>query len=425
MNQVFVRSEQLADKIHDIKLYISEWKVLFSLDGRMNENDIAGFLESDLQEVQKALDKLQGMGLVLPEGGEVPVTETGESEEEPVEFQDETLSAFEEVKEETELAEESAFEESELQEFSEPEKMPDLPEDQDLSFQTEEESESEELTAPEEFAQEAGDEFSQLTPDEESEGFEELKIEEPAEESEEGSEQDLDSLINDLLKEESVSDQEGGGPKILDEEEMAQWSEEQIQPESTPSPTEQEEIEIPEDISEAEPETDLKMESDLVEEETIAPPEEDLSLPEQDDLPEVQAEESDQEAAEVTPHPAAEDQKTILVVDDSIVIRKMVEIALENESYNVISVGTGKEAFSYLDSENPDLVILDIMLPDVNGLDILKAIKARTEIPVVMLSAKDTPKETSQAKELGADDFIPKPFRDEELVGKIHELIGE
>ena len=65
------------------------------------------------------------------------------------------------------------------------------------------------------------------------------------------------------------------------------------------------------------------------------------------------------------------------------------------------------------------------MLPDVNGLDILKVIKTKKSIPVVMLSAKDTPKETAKAKELGADDFIPKPFRDEELVNKIHELIGQ
>ena len=63
------------------------------------------------------------------------------------------------------------------------------------------------------------------------------------------------------------------------------------------------------------------------------------------------------------------------------------------------------------------------MLTDVNGLDILKAVKASKDIPVVMLSAKDTPRETTMAKELGADDFIPKPFKDEELVSKIRELI--
>lgn len=117
--------------------------------------------------------------------------------------------------------------------------------------------------------------------------------------------------------------------------------------------------------------------------------------------------------------------QTILVVDDSVVIRKMVEIALENESYNIISVATGKEALSYLDENTPDIIILDIMLSDVNGLDVLKAIKASKQIPVVMLSAKDTPRETSKAKQLGADDFIPKPFKDEELVGKIKELIKQ
>ena len=114
---------------------------------------------------------------------------------------------------------------------------------------------------------------------------------------------------------------------------------------------------------------------------------------------------------------------TILVVDDSVVIRKMVEIALENENYEIVSVATGKDALNYLDDNDPDLIILDIMLSDVNGLDVLKAIKASKQIPVVMLSAKDTPRETTKAKQLGADDFIPKPFKDEELVSKIKELV--
>ena len=129
-----------------------------------------------------------------------------------------------------------------------------------------------------------------------------------------------------------------------------------------------------------------------------------------------------------TPTPAAPaaptgDASTILVVDDSVVIRKMVEIALENENYNIVSVATGKDALTYLDENDPDLIILDIMLSDVNGLDVLKAIKASKQIPVVMLSAKDTPRETTKAKQLGADDFIPKPFKDEELVSKVKELV--
>ena len=111
------------------------------------------------------------------------------------------------------------------------------------------------------------------------------------------------------------------------------------------------------------------------------------------------------------------------MVDDSVVIRKMVEIALENENYQIVSVPTGKDALNFLDDQTPDLIILDIMLSDVNGLDVLKAIKASKDIPVIMLSAKDTPRETTRAKELGADDFIPKPFKDEELVAKIKEHI--
>ena len=146
-------------------------------------------------------------------------------------------------------------------------------------------------------------------------------------------------------------------------------------------------------------------------------------------------EEIEEEVEESTPAAPEKDvhvdvaQKTILVVDDSVVIRKMVEIALENEeTYQVVAIGSGKEALDYLDTNKPDIIILDIMLPDVNGLDILKAIKANDkikDIPVLMLSAKDTPRETSRAKELGADDFIPKPFKDEELIGKIKELIGD
>lgn len=139
----------------------------------------------------------------------------------------------------------------------------------------------------------------------------------------------------------------------------------------------------------------------------------------------MEAETETAEAPEPAPEAARDGAETILVVDDSVVIRKMVEIALENENYNIVSVATGKEALNYLDENNPDLIILDIMLSDVNGLDVLKAVKASKQIPVVMLSAKDTPRETSKAKQLGADDFIPKPFKDEELVSKIKELIKQ
>ena len=426
MNQVFVRSEQLADKIHDIKLYISEWKVLFSLDGKKREDDIAGFLETDLQGVQNTLAKLQEMGLIVPEGGEILTTEEIEPPDETVDLADETLSSFEKVEEVSDIVEEQPDEVEQVTEFKPQEEHPAEAEEFDVPPEIEEE-ESKELLVSEEISPDTKEDSSQSSEDQESEGFEELRLEEAPELKEEESEQDLDSLINDLLKEESVTEQDGQGPKILDEEEMAQWAEEEIGPEP-PSPAieEQEESpEEPEEITLPEPEVDAELKEEVAMEETLEAPAEETMAPEVEETEMTITEETVQEVSEAPSEPGPQGQKTILVVDDSIVIRKMVEIALENESYNVVSVATGKDAFSYLDSKDPDLVILDIMLPDVNGLDILKAIKAKTTIPVVMLSAKDTPKETSQAKELGANDFIPKPFRDEELVGKIHELIGQ
>ena len=117
-------------------------------------------------------------------------------------------------------------------------------------------------------------------------------------------------------------------------------------------------------------------------------------------------------------------QKTILVVDDSIVIRKMVEIALEDEKFNIQTAVSGKEGLDKIDQINPDLVILDLMLPDISGIDILKTVKASKGIPVIMLSGKDSPQMVENAKSEGADAFLPKPFKDDELVEKIKSLIS-
>ncbi|MGD9897987.1 MAG: response regulator transcription factor [Calditrichaceae bacterium] len=116
-------------------------------------------------------------------------------------------------------------------------------------------------------------------------------------------------------------------------------------------------------------------------------------------------------------------KKKILVVDDSIVIRKMVEIALEDENYHIETAVSGKDGLALIDKINPDLVILDMMLPDINGIEILKAIKASKGIPVIMLSGKDSPQMVEKAKSEGADEFLPKPFKDDELLSKIKNLL--
>jgi len=426
VNQVFIRSEQLADKIHEIKLLMPEWKVLFSLDGKMTADEIAVFLEMNPNQVENSVQRLQELGLVQQSGQESgpAVPDSGEATEETISdfLTEEPEVTFPESTETDEMTPESGSESP----------MPEFMEESQTSEEMEEPKETEEMTEAKTISEELSEDSSPPGEDEislggfdeevseevsEEEHLEELNLEEESVQTEEETEEDLDSLINDLLKEEASTDESSEGPKILDEEEIANLDEkidlpqESFSTESEDQVTETEKLDL-----------DSEFESSVAEPVTDEVEEEAESV----EIPQEVTETAEEAVEEVTTAPSSgEGHKTILVVDDSIVIRKMVEIALENESYEVVSVATGKDAFSYLDSKNPDLVILDIMLPDVNGLDILKAIKASKTIPVVMLSAKDTPKETSQAKDLGADDFIPKPFRDEELVSKIHELIGQ
>ena len=122
------------------------------------------------------------------------------------------------------------------------------------------------------------------------------------------------------------------------------------------------------------------------------------------------------------PVKAEGDFKKILVIDDSLVIRKMVEIALEDEEYEIETAVSGKEGLSKLDTMDPALVILDMMLPDINGIEILKTIKASKGIPVIMLSGKDSPQMIENAKKEGAEEFLPKPFKDDDLVEKVKAL---
>jgi CheY-like chemotaxis protein len=118
------------------------------------------------------------------------------------------------------------------------------------------------------------------------------------------------------------------------------------------------------------------------------------------------------------------DKKKIMVIDDSIVIRKMVEIALEGEDYLIHTATNAKDGMEGIEKINPNLIILDMMLPDMNGIEVLKKIKSSRKTPVIMLSGKDAPQLVESAKEVGVDDFLPKPFRDEELVEKVKHLIS-
>ncbi|RMF61967.1 MAG: response regulator, partial [Calditrichaeota bacterium] len=247
---------------------------------------------------------------------------------------------------------------------------------------------------------------------------------------EESSEEDeLDELIGDLLDETETEEETTESPMedlSTPEEEAGLGEDLDLDDlfEETPELESEESVEELGSTSEdfetppAEAEAAFPEETTTIEDMQVSIDETELFEPQTEE--ETEAPEA---PLEVETPPETGERPTVLVVDDSVVIRKMVEIALENENLNIVSVATGKEALNYLDENTPNVIILDIMLSDMNGLDVLKAIKASKDIPVVMLSAKDTPRETTKAKQLGADDFIPKPFKDEELVAKIKELV--
>ncbi len=187
--------------------------------------------------------------------------------------------------------------------------------------------------------------------------------------------------------------------KIDGEKETAQEAE--AAPEEEPSKEQEETPQVEQDVKEDEDETiDLGIDFSAKEEEKPAAP------PVEEEKPQPKSGET-----------------TILVIDDSIVIRKMVEIALEDANFHIESAVNGKSGIEMVDKVDPKLVIVDLMLPDINGIDILKTIKASKGIPVIMLSGKDTPQMIEKAKAEGADEFLPKPFKDEELVEKINSLL--
>lgn len=108
----------------------------------------------------------------------------------------------------------------------------------------------------------------------------------------------------------------------------------------------------------------------------------------------------------------------ILVVDDDPAISEMLSIVLESEGLEAIVVNDGNEAVPAFREHEPDLILLDLMLPGMNGVDICKAIRAESSVPIVMLTAKTDTVDVVLGLESGADDYITKPFKPKELVAR-------
>jgi len=114
------------------------------------------------------------------------------------------------------------------------------------------------------------------------------------------------------------------------------------------------------------------------------------------------------------------DQKKILIVEDERKISKVLQLELEFEDYQSRIADNGKEALRFIEREDWDLVLLDIMLPELSGLEVLRRIrKAENPIPIILLTARDEVHDKVGGLDLGANDYITKPFQIEELLARI------
>lgn len=370
------RVTDIDEKIKNVSLPYFHWKVLFLVLEETNIDELVDTLNSDRNTVEQALNSLEQNSIL------------------------EIVSAGEETKDDSqeEIAEEIQEEFDPLIEAKEESKEEDLSkEDEEISAEIISETEEESTEIEEPVAELLDDSLEEGKEDVES--LIEEKIEQESELLEEASDDSLEESIEDEFKVEeeanSISEEPDSEKINLDSlEETA-------------------EVETKED----EESTDF---SSLIDE--IGSEEETAEL-QQETTVEDQMKEDKPEEAEKPKEKSSTGSKTVMVIDDSIVIRKMVEIALEDGDYNIVTSNSGKEGLNLVDEENPDIVIVDMTLPDMSGIDLLKAVKASKGIPVIMLSGKDAPQLVENAKSEGADDFLPKPFRDDDLIEKVKKLL--
>lgn len=111
--------------------------------------------------------------------------------------------------------------------------------------------------------------------------------------------------------------------------------------------------------------------------------------------------------------------ETVLVVEDDVQIRNFISYALTAEGFQCVTAGNGQTALRRLISDQPDLMLLDLGLPDVDGMDVLKRVREWSELPIIIVSARDQDKEKAAALDAGADDYLTKPFSATELMARI------
>jgi DNA-binding response OmpR family regulator len=113
----------------------------------------------------------------------------------------------------------------------------------------------------------------------------------------------------------------------------------------------------------------------------------------------------------------------VLVVDDDDNILRMIQRILELEGYQVLKASSGETALKVFDDENPELILLDIMMPDMDGYTVCRNIREFSPVPIIMVTAKGNDEEKVKGLDAGADDYITKPFSSKELVARVRAVL--
>ena len=116
------------------------------------------------------------------------------------------------------------------------------------------------------------------------------------------------------------------------------------------------------------------------------------------------------------------DKPAILIVEDDRSIRNMIAVTLEAEGYTFYTAENGREALLASTSRQPDIVLLDLGLPDLDGVDVIKKIRSWSEMPIIIISARSDDRDKVEALDAGADDYITKPFSVEELLARVRAV---
>jgi two-component system, OmpR family, alkaline phosphatase synthesis response regulator PhoP len=115
--------------------------------------------------------------------------------------------------------------------------------------------------------------------------------------------------------------------------------------------------------------------------------------------------------------------KKVLVVDDDVKTVELVRLYLDRDGYQVLTAYDGIEALRLARESCPDLIILDLMLPDINGLEVCRTLRHESDVPIIMLTARTTDQDKLRGLDLGADDYVTKPFSPKELAARVRAVL--